>query len=165
MLFLEWTYKIRVCWHRFCCRACWWSLYIATQVVKYWGCIAGGGASPLLLKHITSEWFSFAKLYDSMTCFSTFSECLTVVDDIVYYLSRVYIPVIERNRVLENIHAVTKVKWNVLRKPYKWCDGAWPETLKNDCVRVCACARVRVCVWARVRVSVPARKRVCACIV
>ena len=59
----------------------------------------------LLLKYITEGWPLFKQLHDSMRGFYTFKECLTVVDDVVYYLNRVYIPAIERDRVLENIHA------------------------------------------------------------
>ena len=52
----------------------------------------------LLLKYITEGWPLFKQLHDGMRGFYTFKECLTVVDDAVYYLNRVYIPAIERDK-------------------------------------------------------------------
>ena len=58
----------------------------------------------LLSKYITQGWPEFKEIPEvAKSCYS-FRDLLTYVDGIIFYNHRVFIPLLERNKVLEDIH-------------------------------------------------------------
>ena len=62
-------------------------------------------AGRLLVKYATSRWPDKKSLPEKMQHFVTFKDHFTVVENLVFYDSRIYIPSGERAKVLEKIHS------------------------------------------------------------
>jgi len=60
--------------------------------------------SVILHRYISEGWPHYSEIQKEAKSFYTFKEYLTVVDDMIFYMDRVFIPRSERERVLKEIH-------------------------------------------------------------
>ena len=58
-----------------------------------------------LMQYITTGWPAYSKVVPDLQKFYTFKDNLTVIDSIVYYDDRVFVPKSEQEVVLKDIHA------------------------------------------------------------
>ena len=76
----------------------------------------------MLLQYIENGWPHYSKLNTVMKGLHTFKELLTCVQGVVYYMNRAYIPKLERNSVLAEIHKGHQGENKCIRKA---CEVVW----------------------------------------
>jgi len=100
--------------------------------------------SILLQKYITEGWPQYNQLPIEMKSFFTFKDYLTCIDGLVFYMDRLYVPVMERAKVLEDIHAGHQGEVKCINRAVQvvW----WPGLTRDvrEMVKSCGiCMRLR----------------------
>lgn len=91
-----------------------------------------------LVRHISHGWPNYSHIEDIMKPYYSFRDYLTYVDGMVFYQSRLFIPELERDRILSEIHAGHQGETKCIQRAVAvvW----WPGMTKDirNVVRMCS---------------------------
>ena len=112
----------------------------------------------LLSKYITQGWLEFKKISKvAKSCYS-FRDLLTYVNRIIFYNHGVFIPLLERNKVLEDIHKSHEGETKVFRRATEvvWWTGMTAAI--RELVRGCSlCEQFRLKLREPLKTKMPER--------
>jgi hypothetical protein len=93
--------------------------------------------STILLQYIREGWPVYVKVNPMVQKYFTFKDFLTEIDGVIYYWDRVYIPRMERDKVLEDIHKGHQGESKCIRRATElvWWPGMTAEI--RELVKMC----------------------------